>query len=118
VIGVRQTNQWTVDAPSSANAPVRLRGYTGGEYLGENMSSLEVEERYRLAKRWTATVFGGVACLYGAGITCGDSDNLFASIGAGAQFVLNQQAGLVANLEYAHARDGNDAVMFKMGYEW
>ena len=118
VVGVRQNNQWTVDAPASANAPVRLRGYTGGEYLGENMSSLEIEERYRLAKRWTATAFGGVACLYGAGLTCGDSGNLYGSIGAGVQYLLNPLAGLVGNLEYAHARDGNDAVMFKMGYEW
>jgi len=53
VFGIRQSNQWTVDAPSSANAPVRLRGYTGGEYLGQNMSSFEIEERYRLAKRWS-----------------------------------------------------------------
>jgi hypothetical protein len=118
VLGFRQTNQWTVDAPNSANAPIRLRGYTGGEYLGENMSSVEIEERYKLANRWTATAFGGVACLYGNGLTCGESDNVYASVGAGVQYLLNPVAGLVANLEYAHARDGNDAVMFKMGYEW
>jgi len=118
VLGFRQTNQWTVDAPNSANAPIRLRGYTGGEYLGENMSSMEIEERYKLANRWTATAFGGVACLYGKGLTCGDSENVYASIGAGVQYLLNPVAGLVANLEYAHTRDGNDAVMFKMGYEW
>ena len=68
VVAVRQSNQWTVDAPPGAYAPVLLRGYTMGEYLGQNMSSLEVEERYRLAERWTATFFAGVACLYGDGI--------------------------------------------------
>ena len=52
--------------------PGLLRGYTMGEYLGENMSSLEVEERYRIAARWTATFFAGGACLYGAGKTCDD----------------------------------------------
>ena len=59
VIAVRQSNQWTVDAPPSAYAPVLLRGYTMGEYLGKNMSSLEVEERYKFAERWTATFFAG-----------------------------------------------------------
>jgi hypothetical protein len=57
VIAVRQSNQWTVDA--RAPAPVMLRGYTIGEYLGKNMSSLEVEERYMIAARWTATIFAG-----------------------------------------------------------
>ena len=118
VFGVRQNNQWTVDAPRSANAPIRLRGYTGGEYLGENMSSFELEERYWLATRWTATFFAGVACLYGNGLSCSDSDNVYSSIGAGVQYVLRPQAGIVANLEYAYAKDGNNALMFKMGYEW
>jgi hypothetical protein len=118
VVAVRQSNQWTVDAPPSAYAPVMLRGYTMGEYLGENMSSLEVEDRYRLAERWTATFFAGVACLYGAGLTCGDSDNVYPSAGFGVQFVLKPELGLVANLEYAQAKDGNNAVIFKMGYAW
>ena len=89
-----------------------------GEYLGENVSSLELEERYWLAERWTATFFAGVACLYGAGLTCDDSDNVYPSVGAGVQYVLKPQQGLVANLEYAQAKDGNNAVIFKMGYAW
>jgi hypothetical protein len=118
VIAVRQSNQWTVDAPPSAYAPVLLRGYTMGEYLGENMSSLEVEERYRLAARWTATLFAGVACLYGDGLTCSDSGNLYPSAGLGVQYLLRPQQGLVANLEFAQAKDGDNAVIFKMGYAW
>jgi len=117
VIAVRQSNQWTVDAPPSANAPVQLRGYTIGEYLGQNMSSLEVEERYKIAARWTATIFAGGACLYGDGKTC-ESDNLYPTYGAGIQYVLKPQQGIVANLEYAEGKDGNNAVIFKMGYAW
>ncbi len=117
VIAVRQSNQWTVDAPPSANAPVMLRGYTIGEYLGQNMSSLEVEERYKFAERWTATIFAGGACLYGDGKTC-ESDNLYPSYGAGIQYLLKPQQGIVANLEYAEGKDGNNAVIFKMGYAW
>ena len=118
VIAFRQSNQWTVDAPPSAYAPVRLRGYTAGEYLGKNMSSLEVEERYRIAARWTATFFAGAACLYGAGKSCDDSDNVYPTVGAGIQYLLKPEQGLVANLEFAQAKDGNNAVVFQMGYAW
>ncbi|WP_130430176.1 hypothetical protein [Rivibacter subsaxonicus] len=119
VLAVRQSNQWTQDAPPGAYAPVLLRGYTAGEYLGKSMSSIEVEERHRLAERWTATAFAGVACLYGANRGgCSGSDNLFPSLGAGVQYILKPAQGIVANLEFAAGKDGNRALLFKMGYAW
>jgi hypothetical protein len=118
VLAVRQSNQWTQDAPLGANAPVQLRGYTAGEYLGKSMSSIEVEERHRFAERWTATVFGGVACLYGGDRSGCSSSDLFPSAGAGVQYVLKPEQGIVANLEFAVGKDGNRAVLFKMGYAW
>src|SRR6185295_10009852 len=118
VLAVRQSNQWTVDAPPSAFAPVQLRGYTVGEFLGKNMSSLEIEERHRIAERWTATLFAGVACLYGAGKSCSQSANRFPSLGAGVQYHLKPAQGIVANLEFAQGKEGNRAVLFKMGYAW
>jgi hypothetical protein len=118
VLAVRQSNQWTQDAPLGANAPVQLRGYTIGEYLGKSMSSIEVEERHRFAERWTATVFGGVACLYGGNRSGCSRSDLFPSVGAGVQYVLKPVQGIVANLEFAAGKDGNRAVLFKMGYAW
>jgi hypothetical protein len=118
VFAVRQNNQWTVDAPPSAYAPIKLRGYTAGEYLGQNMSSIEIEERYRIAPRWTATFFAGAACLYGDGLKCGDADNVYPTVGAGVQFLFKPEKGLVANLEYAQGESGNNAVLFKLGYGW
>jgi hypothetical protein len=119
VFAVRQSNQWTRDAPPGAFAPVLLRGYTIGEYLGKSMSSIEAEERYRFAERWTATLFAGVACLYGANRGgCSDSSNRFPSAGAGVQYILKPAQGIVANLEFAAGKDGNRAVLFKMGYAW
>ena len=118
VLAVRQSNQWTQDAPLGANAPVQLRGYTVGEYLGQSMSSIEVEERHRFAERWTATVFGGVACLYGGNRSGCSTSDLFPSVGAGVQYVLKPVQGIVANLEFAAGKDGNRAVLFKMGYAW
>jgi hypothetical protein len=104
-----------VDAPPSAYAPVLRRGYTMGEFLGKKMSSIEVEERHRFADRWTATAFAGVACLYGGGKSCSDRANAFPSVGAGVQYILKPQQGIVANLELAVGKDGNRAVLFKMG---
>jgi hypothetical protein len=119
VFALRQSNQWTHQAPPAAYAPVLLRGYTAGEYLGKSMSSIEVEERHRLGRRWTATAFAGVACLYGANRDgCSDSDNRFPTAGVGVQYVLRPAQGIVANLEVAAGKQGNRAVLFKMGYGW
>jgi hypothetical protein len=119
VFAVRQSNQWTVDAPPSAYAPVLLRGYTMGEFLGKSMSSIEVEERYRLAERWTATLFAGAACLYGGNRgACSESSNQFPTVGFGVQYMLKPAQGIVANLEFAVGKNGNRALLFKMGYGW
>jgi hypothetical protein len=118
VLAVRQNNHWTVDAPPSGNATVNLRGYNPGQYLGRNMSSLEAEERLRLAEKWTATVFAGVACLYGGGRDCSDKVNLYPDIGAGVQYVLKRREGIVLNLEYAQGKDGNYGVYLKLGYSY
>jgi len=118
VFAIRQSNQWTVNAPPSAYAPVLLRGYTMGEYLGRNMSSLEMEERYGFARRWSATFFAGAACLYGDGLECSDSENAYTMVGVGLQYLLKPAQGIVANLEYAQGESGSNAVIFKMGYAW
>ena len=119
VLAVRQSNQWTIDAPPAAFAPVMLRGYTPGEFLGKSMSSIEAEDRRRLAERWTATLFAGVACLYGENRgSCSESANLFPSVGLGVQYILKPAQGIVANLELAVGKEGNRALIFKMGYAW
>jgi len=116
VLAVRQNNQWTSDAPPSAYAPVTLRGYKFGQYLGKYMSSIEIEERMRIAQRWTATVFTGIACLYGADEKCDDSANQYPNVGVGVQYILKPEAGIVVNLEYAYGKSGNYAVLLKLGY--
>jgi hypothetical protein len=116
VLALRQFNQWTVGAPPSAYAPVQLRGYKFGQYLGKNMSSVEGEERFRLADRWTATAFTGIAFLYGNGQKLNDPNTLYPNIGAGVQFVLKEKEGIVANLEFAVGKRENYGVYLKLGY--
>jgi hypothetical protein len=116
VLALRLNNQWTVDAPKSAYAPIVLRGYKFGEYLGQYMSSVEAEERLHLAARWTATVFVGVGCLYGGSLSCTDNENVYPNAGAGVQYVIKQREGMVLNLEYAKGKGDNEGVYLKFGY--
>ena len=118
VLALRQNNQLTHDAPASASSSVSLRGYKQGQYLGKNMSSLELEERYRFAEKWTATLFGGFACLYGDGRSCSDRENLYPSGGFGVQYALKRREGIVLNLEYGAGKDGSYGVYLKMGYAY
>ena len=121
VFAMRQLNHLTNNAPTQTRAPVQLRGYKIGQYNSEYMSSIEGEERLRFAERWTATIFAGVACLYGEGAGgggCAESANLFPAAGAGVQYILKPKQGIVLNLEYARGKSGNSGVYLKMGYAY
>jgi hypothetical protein len=118
VFTFRQLNHLTYDAPTIARASIQLRGYKMGEYSAEFMSSLEAEERFRIAERWTATVFGGVACLYGGDAGCSDGENRYSMYGVGLQYVLKPQQGMVINLEYADGEGDNYGTYLKFGYAY
>ena len=64
----------------------------------------------------TATIFAGVACLYGDGENCSDSENVYPAGGAGVQYILKPKEGIVLNLEYAQGEGGNYGVYLKIGY--
>jgi outer membrane protein assembly factor BamA len=118
VLALRQLNHLTDGAPTAARAPVQLRGYKIGQFTGKYMSSIEAEERFRLGEKWTATLFAGVACLYGSGENCSDSANVFPAGGVGVQYILKPKEGLVLNLEYALGKDDDYGVYLKMGYAY
>jgi len=118
VLAVRQLNHFTKDAPRQVNAPVQLRGYKVGQYNGKYMSHIEVEERLRLHEKFTATLFVGVACIYGGDQDCTDRENQYPAAGAGVQYRLKPKEGIVLNLEYAQGKAGNYGVLLKMGYAY
>jgi hypothetical protein len=118
VFALRQLNHLTNDAPAAARASVQLRGYKIGQYTSTYTSSIEGEERFRLGEKWTATLFAGVACLYGDGKNCSDKANLYGAAGGGVQYILKPKEGIVLNLEYAAGKDGNYGVYLKMGYAY
>jgi hypothetical protein len=118
VLAVRQNNQFTVDAPTSAEATILLRGYKVLQYYARHMSSIEAEERVRLARRWGATFFGGGAWLYGGSSSPLDSDGAYPTAGAGLQFILKPDEKMLLNLEYAHGNKSNYGIYLKFGYSW
>jgi hypothetical protein len=118
VLAFRQLNHFTYDAPTQVKAAVQLRGYKLGQYNSNYMSHIEAEERYRISEKFTATLFLGVACVYGGGNSCSDSANIYPNGGFGVQYVLKPKEGIVLNLEYAQGKDANNGVLLKMGYAY
>jgi hypothetical protein len=117
VLAFRQFNWLTADAPAAGQATVVLRGYKFGQYLAPYMSSLEAEERLAFGRRWGATLFTGLAGLYGASSTPLARD-LYPAVGAGLQFILKPDKRLLANLEYAQGIEDNHGIYLKFGYGW
>ena len=117
VLAFRQYNWLTSNAPSAGQSTVLLRGYKLGQYLAPYMSSLEAEERLSFGARWGATVFTGVAGLYGSGPTPLERQ-LYPTVGGGLQFVLKPDKRLLANLEYAQGIQDNRGIYLKFGYGW
>jgi len=117
VLAVRQYNWLTSDAPSAAQGTVILRGYKQGEYLAPYMSSFEVEERLSFHPRWGATLFAGVAGLYGEAPVPLERST-YPTFGAGVHFVLKPKERMNVNLEYAQGVQDNRGVYLKLGYAW
>ncbi len=116
VLATNARGRWTHDAPLSGFSSVNMRGYTRGNYLDEHYSHLNLDARFHIYKRWGASVFGGVGCLYERGSDCGDSDALFPMIGGGAIYTLKPDAGIVIRLEYAKGKDDNEAYYLSLGH--
>ena len=83
VLAYQVRGRWTQDAPPGGFSSVSLRGYTAGQFLAPNVTSIEIEERLSFSSRWGAAYFMGAACLYDGLSDCGDGDNWYPNIGAG-----------------------------------
>ena len=118
VLAVRQYNWLTHDAPAAAQSAVLLRGYKIGEYLAPYMSSLEAEERLAFGSRWGATLFSGVATLYGQSATASQGRDYYPMWGAGLHFVVKPSERMLINLEYAAGVEDNRGMYLKFGYGW
>jgi hypothetical protein len=118
VLAMRQYNWLTFDAPSASQATVILRGYKLGEYLAPYMSSLEAEERLSFSARWGATLFAGVAGLYGKKGAASAHRDFYPTFGGGIHFVIKPAQRMLVNFEYAQGVEDNRGVFLKFGYGW
>ena len=118
ILAVRQYNWLTNDAPAVAQATVVLRGYKFGQYLAPYMSSVEAEERLLFGRRWGATLFAGVADLYGERGAASATRQFYPTWGAGLQFVIKPDQHMLVNLEYAQGVEDNHGLYLKFGYGW
>ena len=116
VFAWKLSNHWTVNAPPSGYATLRLRGYTAGQYLGPNMTSLEAEERIRIGERWGLTAFTGIAKLYGDTSQTNPSLGSYADIGGGLYFMLKPKDKIAATLEYADGKGSNYGIYMRLGW--
>jgi hypothetical protein len=117
VLAFRQYNWLTHDPPLAAQATVILRGYKFGQYLAPYMSSLEAEERLSFGRRWGATLFAGVAGLYGTSETPLERQ-VYPMWGLGLQFIIKPDKHMLVNLEYAQGIEDNHGLILKLGYAW
>ena len=118
VLAARIDGRWTDDAPPGGYSSVRLRGYTLGEYLAPHSTLIEVEERYHLKGRWGATLFAGVACLYGGGASCFSREDTYPAIGGGITYMLKVEEKMIARTEIAIGEGDNYGFYLKFGYEF
>lgn len=115
VLAWQVKGRWSSDAPIGGYSSVDLRGYIRGNYLAPNATLAQLDERIMLSKSWGMSVFGGVSCLYDSLSDCNDSENLYPAIGAGAIYVLKEEAGIVLRAEVAKGKSDEGAFYLTMG---
>lgn len=106
--------RWSVDAPISAYSSVPLRGYIRGQYVSEHMTMVEVEERINLYKKLGASVFTGVAWLYGDSATNSDESEYFPAVGIALTYQLNEEK-MVVRAEAAMGKSNNKGFYLQFG---
>jgi len=115
VTALRFDSEWTIDAPQSAYATTNLRGYTQGQYLAQNSSVLEAEERIDLAWGIGATVFMGTNCLYDSFSDCSYLSNYYSVVGGGLNYMIKKEEKMVVRLEGAKGKGDNYGIYMQFG---
>ena len=115
VLAYQLSGRWTSDASPGGYSSVNLRGYTRGQYLAPHSTQIEFEERIHIAGRFGVNFFAGVACLYGNGLKCTDSENLYPSAGAGGQVMLKEEEHIVMTFDLAFGKSGNNGFYMRFG---
>jgi hypothetical protein len=115
VLAYQLSGRWSQDAPPGGFSSVNLRGYTAGQFLAPNVTSIEIEERLSFSSRWGAAYFIGAACLYDGLSDCGDGENWYPNIGAGVRYVIRPEEKMILRFEYAMGKGGTSGLYLNFG---
>ena len=80
------------------------------------MSSILFEGRFAFGEQWGGVMFTGIACLYGGGLECGDSSNIYANIGGRLYYLLKPKEKIAVTLEHADGEADNEGLYLQMGW--
>ena len=114
VLATRLKGRWTNDAPPGGYSSVDLRGYTRGQYLAPHNTSLELDERIAIKGKWGASLYAGIAVLYGDG-SFDATDSLFPAAGTGVFYQINDEK-MVVRADIAIGKNGNYGIYLKVGH--
>ena len=118
LLAYRVQGRWTDDAPLSAYSSIGLRGYTRGQYLAPNSTSIEGEYRWHLTERFGINAFAGMTCLYGDDKSCDNSENLYTSVGIGGQYLLKPSEQIVISFDIAKGEGDNHGLYVRFGHSF
>ena len=107
--------KWSDPGYSSVSLP----GYTIGNYLSEDYTDLLMEGRFLITRKFGLVAFGGIDCQFGANISSNDiecSEHTFPSVGAGASYMVKEEASLLIRLEIAKGKNDNEAIYLRFGH--
>ncbi len=119
VLAMRQNNQFTVGAPTSAEATILLRGYKNravpsGSTCRRSRSRSVSVSREDGARRSSSASDG---CTGGSSGPI-DSDGTYPTYGGGVHFVLKPDDRMLVNLKYTYGNKDNQGLYLKFGYAW
>jgi len=104
------------DAPFWALSRIRLRGYSGGQFLDDVALTAQAEVRWNFYRRWIALAFGGGGRIADSVGDLGSAPTNWAG-GAGVKYMLVEKQKLTVGIDLAYAEGGNVAVYFQVG-DW
>ncbi|WP_413110460.1 BamA/TamA family outer membrane protein [Thaumasiovibrio sp. DFM-14] len=85
-----------------------LRGFSVGEYMGEELYAAQAEYRHHISEKWKLVGFGGVGTLRGETARRFDNDILYYSAGAGVRYAIQPQAKVHFRFDFAVGNEDNN----------
>lgn len=104
------------DAPFYDLSRIRLRGYSGLQFLDETALTAQAEIRWNFYRRWTVLGFGGGGRVAESISDLGSTPTNYAA-GGGLRYMIDEKRKLNLGVDIAYA-DGAAAVVYIQVGDW